>query len=67
MNEYTVIKTQPWTYVNDTGDLVDGFRVFVKLNTFDEMHYVYTPTLKKEVVTTRITKLLEDRKTLSTQ
>ena len=67
MNEYTVAKTQPWTYVNEVGDLVDGFRVFVKLTTFDEMHYVYTPSLKKEVVSKRIASLLEDRKTLSTQ
>ena len=66
-NDYTVISTQPYTYLDTTNQVVDGYRVFFNISEFDETHFVEVPNLKPDVVGKEITKLVDDRKSIQTQ
>ena len=66
-NEYSVISTQPYTYLDETGQVIDGFKVFFNIAEFDETHFVLVRSLAPAVVTKVVKGLVADRKTISTQ
>ncbi len=66
-NEYSVISTQPYTYLDETGQVVDGFKVFFNVTEFDETHFVLVRSLAPALVTKAIKALVVDRKSISTQ
>lgn len=65
--DYTITGTQPYTYLDQNGQVVAGFRVFFTLTTFNEAHFVLVPTLNPDIVKAEIAKLVKQRKDLSTQ
>jgi len=64
---YTTISTQPYTYLDETGQVVDGFKVFFTITEFDETHFVLVKSLTPAVVAKEIKALVADRKTIATQ
>ena len=66
-NDYTVISTQPYTYLDETGQVVDGYKVFFNITEFDETHFVLVRSLTPAVVTKAVKALVTDRKNISTQ
>lgn len=66
-NDYAVISTQPYTYLDDTDQVVDGFKVFFTIAEFDETHFVLVKSLTPAVVTKAVKGLVTDRKSISTQ
>ncbi len=65
--EYIITGTQPYTYLDQNSQVVNGFRVFFTLTNFNEAHFVLVPSLNPEVVKGEIGKLVKQRKDLSTQ
>jgi hypothetical protein len=65
--DYVITGTQPYTYLDQNSQVVNGFRVFFSLTAFNEAHFVLVPSLNPEVVKTEIGKLVKQRKDLSTQ
>lgn len=63
--EFTVLATQPWTYLDPTNRVVNGFRVFFKIVQFDEVHEALVPSLAPDVVKAALTKIVKDRTDLS--
>jgi len=66
-NDYNVISTQPYTYLDETGQVVYGFKVFFNVTEFDETHFVLVKSLTPAVVTKAVKGLVADRKNISTQ
>ncbi len=66
-NDYTVISTQPYTYLDATNNVVDGYRVFFTITEFGETHFVNVPTLAPATIQKEIQAVVKDRKTISTQ
>lgn len=64
--DYQITQTQPWTYQNPQGQLVEGFKVWFYLPTFGETHFVYVPQLLPELVKNEVVKIVNQRKNLST-
>ena len=64
--EYSVTSTQPYHYQDETMRVVDGYRVFFYLPAYNETHYVLVSSLNPETVKKAITKVIADRKSLST-
>lgn len=65
-NDYTDVITQPYTYLDNTNQVVDGFKVFFTITDFDENHFVLVPNLNPAIVTKAIKALVTDRKSIST-
>lgn len=65
--EYTIIQTQPWTYLDRVGQVVNGFRVSFEITKFGEVHFIEVPSLAPTVVQAAINQLVSDRKNISTQ
>ncbi len=65
--DYTVISTQPYTYLDTTGQVVDGFRVYFDITEFEETHFVQVPNLKPVTVQKAVKGLVDDRKNIATQ
>lgn len=65
--DYTVISTQPYTYLDATGQVVDGYRVFFTITEFDETHFVQVPNLNPATVSKAVKALVADRKSIQTQ
>ena len=66
-NDYALISTQPYTYLDETNQVVDGYRVYFNITEFDETHFVQVPNLSPAVVEKAVMSLVEDRKSISTQ
>jgi len=66
-NDYAVISTQPYTYLDETGQVVDGYKVFFNITEFDETHFVLVKSLTPAVVAKAIKALVADRKNIATQ
>lgn len=66
-NDYRIISTQPYTYLDETNNVVDGYRVFFNITEFEEAHFVNVPTLAPVTVQKEIKAVIADRKTISTQ
>ena len=63
--EFTVLATQPWTYLDPTNRVVNGFRVFFRIVQFDEVHEIMVPSLAPEVVKAAISRVVKERTDLS--
>lgn len=63
--DYKVTATQPFTYLDSLNQIVNGFRVFVTLTQFDEVHQVMVPNLNPETVKSAVQTLVTNRKALS--
>ena len=66
-NDYNIISTQPYSYLDETNNVVDGYRVYFNIPEFEESHFVNVPSLKPVTVQKAITALVKDRKSISTQ
>lgn len=64
-SKYTVTAAQPWMYLDDFQRTVKGFRVYFKINAYNETHYVEVPSLEKEVIRAKIDKIVADRDSLN--
>lgn len=64
--DYVVTGTQPYTYLDQNSQVINGFRVFFTLTAFNEAHFVLVPSLNPEVVKAAIVALAKQRKDLST-
>ncbi len=65
--DYNVVSTQPYTYLDETGQVVEGYRVYFNMTEFNETHFVQVPNLNPETVAKNIEGIVTDRKKLSTQ
>jgi hypothetical protein len=66
VDKYVITGTQPYTYLDGTRSVVEGFRVFFHLPAFDEAHYVQVPSLNKDTVKNAIEARVKQREDLST-
>ncbi len=66
-NDYTVLSTQPYSYLDTTGQVVDGYRVYFLIPEFAETHFVQVPSLAPATVGKAVQALVDDRKNISTQ
>ena len=66
-NDYRVISTQPYSYLDETNNVVDGYRVYFNITEFDESHFVNVPTLNPVTIQKEIQAVVKDRKSISTQ
>jgi hypothetical protein len=64
--DYTVTQTQPWTYQNPQGQLVEGYKIWFFLPAFGETHFLFMPNLNPDVVKKAIVEFVAQRKSLST-
>lgn len=64
-NDYEVISTQPYTYLDETSQVVDGYRVFFNIPEFGETHFVQVPNLAPATVKKTVEALVTDRKSIS--
>lgn len=64
--DFQVTQTQPWTYQNAQGQLVEGFKVWFYIPQFGETHFLYLPNLNRETVQKAVTDLVNQRKNLAT-
>lgn len=64
--DFQVTQTQPWTYQNPQGQLVEGFKVWFYIPQFGETHFIYLPNLNRDLVQKEITNLVNQRKNLAT-
>ena len=64
--DFTVTSTQPWTYQDTRGQLVEGYKVWFYLPAFGETHFLMLPNLNPDLVRKAITELVNQRKNLST-
>jgi hypothetical protein len=64
--DYVVTATQPYTYLNPQGQVVNGYRVFFTITKFGENHQVDVPTLDKEVVKRAVEVVVKQRNDIST-
>jgi len=63
---YHIIATRPYTYLNEIGQVIDGYQVFYEIPEFAETHHVNVPNLNPESVKQVIEKQVKARKDLST-
>jgi len=66
-NDYNIISTQPYSYLDETNNVVDGYRVYFNITEFNESHFVNVPTLAPATVQKEIQAVVKDRKSISTQ
>ena len=66
-NDYNIISTQPYSYLDETNNVVDGYRVYFTITEFAESHFVNVPTLAPVTVQKEIQAVVKDRKSISTQ
>jgi hypothetical protein len=64
-NEYTVLGTQSYTYLDPMGRVVDGFKVFLKLYNYGETHYILVPDLNPTSISKAANELVENRKKIA--
>lgn len=64
MADYTIQRTAPTVYLDQSGSAVNGFRVTVYLPEFDETHFLQVASLDPKVVKVAADKLVTQRKAL---
>lgn len=62
---YTIEKTAPTVYLDNRGNAVQGYLVFVNLTAYNESHELRLPSLDSKVVEKAADKLLADRDALA--
>ncbi len=64
MLAYTITHTEPWTYLNELRNPVQGFRVTFTFTSLNETHTAYVPSLTPDVVKREIERQAKDREGL---
>ncbi len=64
MLAYSVTHTEPWTYLNELRNPVQGFRVTFNILPVNEVHTAYVPTLDAPVVKAAIETQVKQREAL---
>jgi hypothetical protein len=62
--EFSIISTQPYTYLDASSRVVNGYRVTFQITAYGEAHYVDVPSLDPVVVHPQIQKVVDQRKAL---
>ena len=65
MSAYSIERTAPTVYLNESGQAVQGFLVFVRLDDYDELHEVRVPNLTPKTVEAAVNKLVASRDALA--
>lgn len=65
MPEYRIVRTQPWTYLDRSGQPVNGFRLTVEFPEFDEVHMLDVPRLDPDAVERAAQQMLDNRRRLA--
>jgi hypothetical protein len=60
-NEYKVTASQPWTYLDEMGRVVNGFRVYFEIISLRENFTVDVPTLDPVTVKAKVEALVKQR------
>jgi hypothetical protein len=63
--DFDVISTQPYTYLDQSGSVVNGYKVTFSLKAVNEVHFIFTPNLIPDVVKAEIMKVVSQRNALS--
>lgn len=63
--EYRIVATQPFTYIDNLNQIVNGYKVFVELLQFNENHFVLVSTLNPDTVKNAVVALVTQRKALA--
>lgn len=63
--KYAVVKTENFTYLDASGQAVQGYRVMVDLKDFAETHAVFARSLDPKTVQGEIEKVLAQREALA--
>lgn len=64
--DYQVTQTQPWTYQNPQGQLVEGYKVWFYIPAFGESHFLYFQNISPDTIKKGIQDFVNNRKNLST-
>lgn len=62
---YSVIKAEPFTFVDDGNRVINGFRVQVMLTEFQETHFVHVARLDPVLVKREVDALVQQRQQLA--
>jgi len=63
--EFTIDSTQPYTFLDNTRQVVNGFRVYFTINAYNEPHFVDVRSLDPAVVNPTVQKVVDQRKALA--
>jgi hypothetical protein len=63
--DYSVVKTEPWTYIDATNKPIQGYRVTYLLPAFNEYHYLFEPVLNPDKIAVDLKAALDARKKLA--
>lgn len=64
--DFQVTQTQPWTYTNPQGQLVEGYKVWFYMPAFGETHFLFFPNINPDLLKKGITEFANQRKSLAT-
>jgi hypothetical protein len=62
---FKITSTQPFTYVDDNGVVVNGYRVFLNLTKQNEAHFILVRSLDPGVVKAAVELLVKNRDALA--
>lgn len=62
---FIITSSQPFTYVDDNGVVVNGYRVFINLTKYQEPHYILVKSLDPGVVKSAVELLVKNRDALA--
>jgi len=62
----SIVSSQQRSYLDETGQPVQGFSVRVQIDEINEQHDVLVPNLNPETVKKAVMKFVDDRKALMT-
>lgn len=66
-NQIRVVATQPYTYLDEIGQAVNGYKIVFEMIPFAEQHILYAKSLNPAVVNPLMQKMLAERKLLAGQ
>lgn len=61
-SDYEIVNTQPYTYLDETGRVVNGYRVNFRILSYNEVHFVNVPALS--AAPAAILQVISERKAL---
>ena len=63
--KYSIVKTENFTYLDTSGQAVQGYRVMVEFKDYAETHAVFARSLDPKTVQAEIEKVLAQRDALA--
>ena len=64
--DYKITTVQPYTYLDQAGMGVQGFRVFFEVLEFGEVAFIHVPRMDNQLIKTEIEAYVAKRKKLAT-